>query len=331
MNDKPPFLSTPIISVVVPAYNAERFLTPTLESALAQTFADWELLVVNDGSKDNTQAVAQAVAARDHRVQALSQPNAGCGAARNFGLSQVHAAAEYVIFLDHDDIWEPTALQTLLDAARGLPDGVGAVGAVCVMEDAQAQRTIENAQRKAAQSVSAAPSPRTPPDTEQTRSPAQRGEKRLTFAEMVAFNQICTMGQTLIRRSALDAVGGLDPLCGPVDDWDLYLRLSLRGPFATAAAPVIHWRSHASNTSKNKELMRQHEDYVRNKLLASPDLTDAQRRLAAESFQNAQRNLSASQLKWAGECLSRRQWGEALKQTRRAVINYTRSLRGSQA
>ncbi len=322
--------TTPVISVVVPAYNAARFLTPTLESVLTQTFAGWELIVVNDGSKDDTQAIAQAVANRDSRIRVFDQPNGGCGAARNFGLSQACADAEYIVFLDHDDIWEPTALQAMLRAAQSLPDGVGAVGMVCVMQDAQAKRTIEDTGKRAKQNASTAQAANTIEGARQADMPTPRsGAKLLTFAEMVAFNQIATMGQTLIRRSALAAAGPLDPKCGPVDDWDLYLRLSLRGAFATTDAPVIHWRSHEANTSKNRELMRRYEDYVRAKLLASPNLTDAQRQLATEGFQNAERNLAASQWKWAGESLAQGQVGEALKQTRRALLNYTRSRRGS--
>lgn len=323
--------TTPVISVVVPAYNAARFLTPTLDSVLRQTFAGWELIVVNDGSKDDTQAIAQTVADRDSRVRVYDQPNGGCGAARNFGLSQAHADAEYIIFLDHDDIWEPTALQAMLAAARSLPDGVGAVGMVCVMQDAQAERTIEDAGKRAQRNALTASTTAIAPDAPKPDGKTARAnEKVLTFAEMVAFNEIATMGQTLIRRSALAAAGPLDPACGPVDDWDLYLRLSLRGAFATTPTPVIHWRSHETNTSKNRELMRRYQNYVREKLLASPDLTDAQRHLAQESFQNAERNLSASQWKWAGESLAQGQFGEALKQTRRALLNYTRSRRGSQ-
>ncbi len=320
---------TPVISVVVPAYNAARFLAPTMESVLRQTFAGWELIVVNDGSKDDTQAIAQAIADRDSRVRVFDQPNGGCGAARNFGLSQAHRDAEYIIFLDHDDIWEPAALQTLLATAQSLPDGVGAVGMVCVMQDAHAERTIENAASQTNQMAQAAPAIVPPAARDVDMGAARPAAKLLTFAEMVAFSQISTMGQTLIRRTALAAAGPLDPQCGPVDDWDLYLRLSLRGAFATTPTPVIHWRSHESNTSKNKELMGRYEDYVRAKLLASPDLTDAQRHLARESFQNAERNLSASQWKWAGESLARGRFGEALKQTRRALLNYTRSRRGS--
>ncbi len=114
---------TPRVSVIIPCYNGGRFLHATLESALAQTMADIEVLLVDDGSTDNTKEVADSIA--DSRLCYLWQSNAGPAAARDHGFRT--ARGEYLAFLDADDVWLSTMLErciTVLDAA---PPEVGTV------------------------------------------------------------------------------------------------------------------------------------------------------------------------------------------------------------
>ncbi len=106
-----------MISIILPVYNAGRFLDATLQMALAQTCADWELIAVDDGSTDETPILLQAFARQDRRIRVVTQANGGCASARNTGVNHIAANAEYVIFLDHDDLWEPDALETLLRVA----------------------------------------------------------------------------------------------------------------------------------------------------------------------------------------------------------------------
>ena len=104
----------PLFSVIVPAYNLEKLLPRCLDSLLAQTFADWECIVVDDGSRDDTGAVADAYAAKDPRFTVLHKANGGVSSARNAGMEA--AGAELLLFLDGDDALEPFALEWL--AAR---------------------------------------------------------------------------------------------------------------------------------------------------------------------------------------------------------------------
>lgn len=101
----------PAISVIVPVYQAEKLLPQCVESVLAQTFSDWELLLIDDGSRDGSPALCDGYAARDARVRAFHKPNGGVSDARNLGLAQ--AAGQYIAFLDADDAFEPAALETL--------------------------------------------------------------------------------------------------------------------------------------------------------------------------------------------------------------------------
>jgi len=99
---------SPIISIVMPAYNAANFISQTIESVLAQTFIDFELLILDDGSTDRTLEIAKNYALRDRRIQVLSQTNQGVSATRNHGVKI--AKGKYIAFLDADDIWLPEKL-----------------------------------------------------------------------------------------------------------------------------------------------------------------------------------------------------------------------------
>jgi glycosyltransferase involved in cell wall biosynthesis len=103
-----------VISVVVPIYNVERYLADCLDSVLAQTVDDLEVVMVDDGSTDGSAAIARAYAERDRRFRLLSQPNAGLSAARNTGIEA--ATGEYLAFLDSDDLLPPDAYGHLLGA-----------------------------------------------------------------------------------------------------------------------------------------------------------------------------------------------------------------------
>ena len=107
-----------MISVIIPAYNAEKFLNRSAESVLAQSYTDLELLIVNDGSKDATAAVAAQLAERDSRVRVFSIENSGPAMARNYALGQLSPRSEYVCFLDADDALTPDALAYALTAAE---------------------------------------------------------------------------------------------------------------------------------------------------------------------------------------------------------------------
>src|SRR3954465_2967383 len=105
----------PRISVVVPIYNVEEFLEPCLESLAAQTVADFEAVLVDDGSTDTSAAIAEAFTRRDGRFRLVSQPNGGLSKARNTGLDQTNGA-EFLPLLDPDDLRPPNAYELLLGA-----------------------------------------------------------------------------------------------------------------------------------------------------------------------------------------------------------------------
>ena len=102
----------PLISIIMPVYNAGVLLHTAVESVLRQSFADFELLLVDDGSTDGSAALAHELAKKDGRIRVLEQPNAGICAARNLGLQ--HCRGQWFTFCDDDDTMLPHALETLL-------------------------------------------------------------------------------------------------------------------------------------------------------------------------------------------------------------------------
>ena len=106
----------PLISVIMPVYNVEKFLPDCLESLLNQTYRDIEIICVNDGSSDNSPEVLNAYAQKDKRIVVINKVNGGAASARNLGLSK--AQGEYVFFMDSDDRMSPECLQSLVDELR---------------------------------------------------------------------------------------------------------------------------------------------------------------------------------------------------------------------
>ena len=115
------------ISIIIPCYNGEKYLADCLDSVRCQSFADFEVILIDDGSQDCTLAIAQDYAKKDQRIRVLAKENGGVAAARNLGLD--HAAGEWITFVDCDDLLPPDALQTLLS---GVSDEVDMV--VCAHE-----------------------------------------------------------------------------------------------------------------------------------------------------------------------------------------------------
>ena len=101
----------PQISLIIPLYNAEKYLVPCLESVARQSFRDFEVLCINDGSQDSTEAIVKSFADKDSRFRLINQENAGCSAARNHGIAV--AEAPYIAFLDQDDMLHPQAFEAL--------------------------------------------------------------------------------------------------------------------------------------------------------------------------------------------------------------------------
>ena len=106
----------PTISIIIPVYNAELYLRQCIESVIAQTFEDWEAILVNDGSKDGSLAICQEYAAKDKRIKVIDKPNGGVSSARNKGLEV--AQGDWITFMDSDDWLDADAFEVYYEAAQ---------------------------------------------------------------------------------------------------------------------------------------------------------------------------------------------------------------------
>jgi glycosyltransferase involved in cell wall biosynthesis len=304
----------PRVSIIVPAYNSERFLPITLDSIVAQTFAEWELIVVDDGSTDGTQAVVERYAASDRRVRYVVKANGGVAAARNHGFGLTDAATEYVGFLDHDDLWEPDALARLTAALQADPAAVAAHGlARCIDE---AGRHVGNDNQQAWM--------RARNEMRDGQLKPLRPEDPTTFAALAVDNWVITPGTMLIRRNALQRVGGFDPRTTPADDWDLNLRLSRLGDLVFVDHVVLSWRRFQGVLSETSANWRRAYFRVRDKAIADPANSPAQARIARMAYRQVNRG------SWREAWSELRRWHftDAARRAARALSGNARYLRG---
>ena len=135
----------PLISVIIPVYKVEDYLTACVESVLAQTYQTFEIILVDDGSPDNCPQMCDEFAARDSRIRVIHKPNGGLSSARNAGIDG--AKGEYLAFLDSDDLWTPLFLERLYRAIGE----TGADLAVCLFRRFRGTPPLE--QPEAAQMI----------------------------------------------------------------------------------------------------------------------------------------------------------------------------------
>jgi len=222
------------VSVVIPVHNGERYLSQAIESVLAQTHRDLELLIVDDGSTDGSRAVAERYAREDARVRVLAQPNRGVAAAGNQGLEE--ARGEWVARLDADDLFVPDKLERQLAFVRRHPD-VRIAGTLGHFIDARGRVLgLVNGE-----------GPFTRPEFE---AMAARGEP-VFFVH----------SSTLMHRGAVLSIGGYRERFIQAEDIDLWLRMAERGHLLLKMPePLVLYRLHAESLtmSRNAEQKLQH-------------------------------------------------------------------------
>lgn len=207
---------SPLVSVVIPTYNGAHFLAQTIESVLAQTYPNLEVLVVDDGSTDATPKIATRYGPR---VRYVHQANAGTAAARNRGVAE--ARGDYIALLDHDDLWLPHKLERQMPAFADDP----AIGVVFARIEFFRTETGE---------VTAHyfPGPELGPH------------------DLLA-HRVLPIQTVVIRRSALDAVGPFDVDLRGTDDWDLGIRLSARFRMVGVPETLARVRLHPDQQGGN--------------------------------------------------------------------------------
>jgi glycosyltransferase involved in cell wall biosynthesis len=242
----------PQVSIVIPAYDVAPYIKETLATVFAQTFTDFEVIMVNDGSPD-TDEFERAIQPYRERIVYLKQENRGASAARNTGLRA--ARGELIAFLDADDLWSPNYLEEQLKFIREFDCDLACADAMIFGTSADAGRSYMNSLMEAA-----------PP------------QGRVTFLELVNADRSLITSGVVVRRDLVLEVGLFDERLRNAQDLDLWLRLARHGArLAYQRKVLLSYRSRANSLSGDAINSHQRELRVFDKIEQSYDLTAAER------------------------------------------------------
>lgn len=211
----------PLVSVVIPAYNAARFIGRTLHSAVGQTYPNMEIIVVDDGSTDATPQIVQSFCERDRRVVLVRKQNGGVASARNLGIQK--SSGELIAPLDSDDVWYPEKLTEQVTLMQTCDENVGLV--YCW------SKIIDEEDR---------------PIVDITHSFEGNVVAHLMFSNFLG-NGSCA----LIRRSCFDTVGLYNGATTPCEEWDMYLRIAERFEYRLVPKILVGYREVLTSLSAN--------------------------------------------------------------------------------
>jgi glycosyltransferase involved in cell wall biosynthesis len=219
---------TPLVSVVIPAFNAVGVIEQTLQSVQAQTFENFEVIIVDDGSTDNTAAIVQRFCSMDPRFVLMTQPHSGVSVARNMAIA--HAHGEFIAFLDADDVWLPEKLARQIELFRDYP---------------RVNFTFTNFYMW---------------NGERDLSLWYRNDRPLPDGDMghkivFSVSRACaaSMSTAMVRREIFYTIGLFDPDLMIGEDWDLWLRLAEHGLWVRGTRePLARYRRWSGCISNQK-------------------------------------------------------------------------------
>ena len=209
----------PKISVIIPGYNSETTIRDTIKSVQQQTFSDFELIVINDGSTDKTAAIVQSIL--DPRIKLFSYKNGGLPVARNRGIAR--AKGKFIAFLDADDLWIADKLESQLQALENCPKAAVAYSLTDYINEAG--QVIKKGKHKIVDGN--------------------------VLEELLIDNFIESGSNPLIRKQALEKVGGFDASINTAADWEMWLRLAEQFDFVAVPAVQVLYRISETSMSTN--------------------------------------------------------------------------------
>lgn len=213
------------ISIIIPTYNSEKTIEETIASIQQQSFTDYEIIVIDDGSQDNTIKVVKSIV--EPRLQLFSYENGGVATARNRGIA--HATGEFIAFLDADDLWSPDKLALQIEALYQNPEAK-VVYSWTKYIDEHGQPLFSG-----------------------TRYFYQ-GD---VYKQLLQTNFLTNASNILVHRNVLDLVPGFDPELAYTADWDFYLRLAKNFNFAVVPKFQIYYRQSANSMSTKVEQLKE--------------------------------------------------------------------------
>jgi glycosyltransferase involved in cell wall biosynthesis len=309
--------SAPPVGIVIPAFNAERFLLATLESVRDQDYPNLLCHIVDDGSTDATASIAIQFCATDSRFDIESIPNRGQSTANNLGFDRLADEVDYVCYLDSDDVLRPNALSQLVAAAERSPESVGSHG-VAERIDADGRPLPELRFEEWGRGRE---------DFDRHGLRVLRADEPTTFACLALDDRMIPPAVALIRTSALRRTGGYDPALANWPDWELFCRLARHGDFAFVEDVVVDYRLHDANMSVRPCFLAT-ANIVRVRTHDSPDNTPIQLRVCRRAWRVAQRRYARRCGRSAWTALARGAAVEAARQLAQMVLARARQLAG---
>lgn len=210
----------PKVSVIIPNYNYEKFIAATVESVLAQTYENIEIIIVDDGSKDNSLEVLKQFG---EKIRIIEQKNQGVSEARNNGVR--NSTGDFVAFLDADDIWLPEKLQRQIEKFNSDAE-IGLVHCSMTLIDPQDKPIGE----------------------------LKDGQEDWVAEEFLLFERGVVVGAgstALVKRQIFDEVGGFDLRLSTAADWDFCYQISCKYRFGFISEPLVLYRMHGTNMHGN--------------------------------------------------------------------------------
>jgi len=270
---------SPRVTVVIAVHDAGRWLDDTLRSVAEQTFPAWRCHVIDDGSTDDTAAVADRFADADPRFRVVRQPNSGVSRARNRVLAETAGEAPYVAVLDGDDLWLPDALDVL---TRALDEDAGAVGVQSLAEYIDEEGT---------------------PLRPGAHPAVQRRKFRVDgrrvvpveygigagFTDLLVTSGLYPPASMLFRRSAVEAAGRYDPAFRAQGDWDMYLRMSRLGHFVELDRQTAWYRIRAKNLTGDRTKVVEFQARLMRNAWSSTEPGSVDRRACEVAYRYRQR------------------------------------------
>jgi glycosyltransferase involved in cell wall biosynthesis len=214
-----------LISVIIPAYNAGKTILETIRSVQEQTFQDFEIIIINDGSTDNTLEVLDTI--QDDRLKVFSYKNGGLPTARNRGVD--HANGNFISFLDADDLWTPDKLELQLQSLEQNPDAaVSYSWNACMFQEEEFVTFIRGGNFYHEGNV---------------------------YSQLLLGNFIGNGSNILIRRDVLNEIGLFDPDLKSYEDWDFYIRTASKFFFVVVPHYQVLYRKMAGSMTSKIEIM----------------------------------------------------------------------------
>ena len=225
---------SPKVSIVIPTYNSEKFIDRTIKSVLNQTFQNFELIIVDDCSVDNTRKMIREFQKQDDRIKLIAlEKNSGAPAhPKNVGIK--NAKGEYIAFLDHDDEWLPKKLEKQLELFKNSSDNLGFVGCNFLIIDDNRNKSREYC------------------------LPSWPREK---FFERFLLGNISSSSGIMIKQKVLDRIGGFDEKLKFADDWDMWLRISKHFDFDFVSEILVKYHLHSTNVTSNVGIQKELKEF----------------------------------------------------------------------